>query len=121
MARDFKKIKAWQLTNQLAIQVYKVTKNFPKEELYGVVSQLRRSAVSSPTNIVEGSARNSKKEYLYFLYIARGSLVETQYLLFLSNELGYLSNEIYHDLEKLREECSKTLHGLIKAVNQDIV
>ena len=74
MGRDFKRIKVWQLADELVLNVYQATKTFPKEELYGIVSQLRRTAVSIPTNVAEGSPRKSNKEYLQFLYIAKGSL-----------------------------------------------
>ena len=113
MGRDFKNIKAWQFADKLVIDIYKISKNFPREELYGIVSQIRRAAVSVPTNIAEGSARNSIKEYLQFLYIARASLIEVEYLLHLSKNLEYLSEEDYVVVEQLRVEAIKTLQGLI--------
>ena len=119
MARDFKNIKAWQLADKLTINVYTLTKNFPKEELYGVTSQLRRAVVSVPTNIAEGATRNSNKEYLHFLYIAKGSLAEAEYLLHLSCNLGYLQEDNYHNLDNMRIECAKTLYGLISSVAND--
>jgi len=70
MGRDYTKIRAWQLADELALLVYKMTKKFPKSEVWGLTSQMRRAAVSVPANIVEGSARKSKKEYLQFLYVA---------------------------------------------------
>ncbi len=87
--RNFKNIKAFQLSDNLVVEVYKVTKYFPKEELYGLTSQLRRASLSVPTNIAEGASRQHKRDYLNFLYIARGSLAETEYLLHLANRLGY--------------------------------
>ena len=69
MGRDYTKIKAWQLADQLAILVYKATESFPKSEIWSLTSQMRRAAISVPANIVEGSARKNKKEYLQFLYI----------------------------------------------------
>ena len=113
MGRNFKKIKAWQIADKLALDIYKVTKKFPVEERYGIVSQVRRAAVSIPTNIAEGSARNSVKEYLQFLYISKGSLIEVEYLLYLSKNLRYLSMEEYQSIEQSRVECIKTLSGLI--------
>lgn len=77
--RDYTKIQAWQLADELAVMVYQATKTFPKEELYGLTNQLRRAAYSVPINIAEGSARKTLKDYLHFLHIARGSLTETQY------------------------------------------
>ena len=117
--RDFKNIKAWQLADKLTLNVYKLTKNFPKEELYGVTSQLRRAAVSVPTNIAEGATRNSSKEYLQFLYIAKSSLAEAEYLLRLSCNLGYLQEQNYREIDNIRIECAKTLYGLISSVAND--
>ena len=87
MTRDFKKIKARQHADDLAVTVYIKTRNFPRDELYGLTSQLRRAAVSVAANIAEGSSREHKKEYLNFLYIARGSISEVEYLLHLSNRV----------------------------------
>lgn len=117
--RDFKNIKAWQLADDLAVAVYAKTKSFPKEEIYGLIAQIRRAAVSIPTNISEGAYREHKREYLHFLFIARGSLGETRYLTHLSNRLGYLSKDNYEDLSRLEEETSKTLHGLIASVKKE--
>ena len=74
MARDYTKIKAWQLADELALLIYKATKDFPKSEVWGLTSQMRRAAVSVPANIVEGAARRKRNEYLHFLYIAMSSL-----------------------------------------------
>jgi four helix bundle protein len=119
MGRNFRNIKAWQYADNLAVLVYSKTKSFPKEELYGITSQLRRACVSVATNIAEGVNRENNKEYLNFLYIARGSMAETEYLLHLSRRLGYLQDDEYKKLEDLRKESAKTLHGLITAVNED--
>ena len=99
MPRDFAKIKAWKHADDLCVAIYKLTRQFPKEELYGIVSQIRRAAVSIPTNIAEGSARKSAKEYINFLYVAKGSLAETEYLLYLSNRLDYLTKEEFEEVE----------------------
>ena len=119
MARDFKNIKAWQYADDLAVLVYSKTKSFPKEELYGITSQLRRAVVSVPANIAEGASREHKKEYLRFLYIARGSIGETEYLLHLSSRLEYLQDGGYKELEDLRKEAAKTLQGLINSVRKE--
>ena len=79
--RDYTKIEAWKLADDLTVAVYERTRNFPKDELYGLTSQLRRASYSVPANIVEGSSRESKKDYLHFLYITRGSLSEAQYFI----------------------------------------
>ena len=118
--RDFKNIKAWQHADDLAVLVYAKTKSFPNEETYGLTSQLRRAAVSIATNIVEGASREHKRDYLRFLYVARGSLGETKYLTDLSNRLGYFKNKGYEELERLIEETSKTLHGLILSIKKEI-
>ena len=118
--RDYKNIKAYQLADNLVLDIYKATKGFPKDELYGVTSQLRRAAVSVPANIVEGSSRQHKRDYLNFLYTSRGSLAEAGYLLELSNKLEYLDKEEFNKIEELRIEVSKTLYGLIAAVAKEI-
>ncbi len=120
MARDFKKIKAWQHADQLAVAIYCQTKDFPKEETYGITSQLRRAAISVAANIAEGTARGHKKEYLQFLYTARGSVAEIEYLLHISNQLEYLRDDEYKKLEELRAQTGKTLYGLILAVENEI-
>jgi len=121
MGRDFKNIKAWQYADDLVVLVYSKTRFFPREELYGITSQLRRAVVSVPTNIAEGASREHKKEYLNFLYIAKGSLAEIEYLLNLSERLGYLTAENYRKLEEIRKKTTKTLHGLISSVGEEVV
>ncbi len=117
--RDYTKIEAWKRSDDLTVAIYERTRTFPKEEIYGLTAQLRRAAYSVPANIVEGSARESKRDYLHFLYIARGSLSETQYFLHLSHRLGYLSdsnNQLLGQQVKVSFGC---LHGLIRAVERE--
>jgi four helix bundle protein len=117
--RDYTKIESWKLADDLTVAVYERTRSFPKEEIYGLTSQLRRASYSVPANIVEGSSRESKKDYLHFLYIARGSLSETQYFIHLAERLRYLSSE---EVAKLHEQTKLTfgcLHGLIKSVEKE--
>ncbi len=121
MTRDFKKIKVWQLADILVIEIYRVTKGFPKEELYGITSQLRRAAVSVPTNIAEGANREHVKEYLQFLNISKGSAAEVKYLLHLANQLEYLSPHEYEKLESMADEVARMLHGLIASVRKDLL
>lgn len=97
--RDFKKYDVWQLSHSFILEVYKITSDFPKEELYGLTSQIRRATLSIPTNISEGCGRNSDKEFNQFLNIALGSANETEYLLILSKDLNYISNEKFQSLE----------------------
>jgi len=95
----------------LAKGIYKLTADFPKEETYGLVSQIRRAAVSIPSNIAEGAARNSNKEFIQFLYVSLGSLAELETQLLLSKELGFLkTEEMNGSIERIR----RMLLGLIK-------
>jgi four helix bundle protein len=119
MGRDFKKIKVWQIADKLTQDIYRITRGFPAEERYGITSQLRRAALSVPTNVAEGCERKTIKEYLQFLYVARGSLSETEYLLYISNKLHFLSDKEYQELEADRIECIKTLSGLIAFITND--
>lgn len=107
--KGYKKLIVWQKANELAYQVYITTKEFPKEEMYGITSQLRRAALSVPTNIVEGYGRQGKRELKQFVNIALGSLAETEYLLDFSLRLGYLNEEIHVKLQGLRQETGNLL------------
>lgn len=118
--RNYKNINAFKLADQLTMAIYGLTKKFPHDEQFGLVSQLRRSAVSVATNIVEGSARQSKKDYLHFLYMSRASLAESEYLLHLSRKLNYLSESQYVQTNMLFQDVAKTLYGLICAVEKEI-
>jgi len=113
--RDHKKLKAFHLADALALKIYRATASFPKEERYGLTAQLRKAAVSSPSNIVEGSARHSEADYLHFLNIAYGSTRELEYQLSLAVRLGYLSSDTYKELESDAVETAKALGGLIRS------
>jgi four helix bundle protein len=91
--RDFKKYDIRQLSHSFTLEIYKITSSFPKEELYGLTSQIRRSSLSIPTNISEGCGRNSDKEFNQFLNVALGSASETEYLLILAKDLLYINND----------------------------
>ncbi|BDX36759.1 hypothetical protein CYCD_01140 [Tenuifilaceae bacterium CYCD] len=86
------KLEAWKEAVELTVEVYELTKSFPKEEIYGLTSQLRRAVVSVPSNIAEGCARNSSGETIHFLYIAIGSLAEVETQILISNRIGYISD-----------------------------
>jgi len=118
MARDYNKIKAWQLADELAIKIYKLTQKFPRNEIFGLTSQMRRAAVSVPANIVEGSARQYQKEYLQFLYISMGSLAELGYYIRFSYEIGYLNKEDYDVMDLYYIRTIKTLRALINFIEK---
>ena len=109
-------LEVWKLSHQLTIEVYKITQVFPKAEQFGLISQVRRSASSVPTNIIEGQARQYKKEFIQFLYIAKGSLEETNYHLFLSKDLGYISETDYKLLSEMCIRIKMMLYKLIKSM-----
>lgn len=121
MGRDYTKIKAWQLADQLAILIYKATNSFPKSEVWSLTSQMRRAAISVPANIVEGSARKNKKEYLQFLYIAISSLTELSYYIRFAKEVEYLNIGKYEELWSKSQETLKTLQGLISYIEKSNV
>lgn len=112
----YKNLKVWQKADELAFEIYKRTKAFPKDEIYGITSQLRRAALSVPTNIVEGYARKGDKELSRFVNIAMGSLAETEYLLEFSQRLGYIQGNEYKRIEGLRKEVGKLLWNFYKKV-----
>ena len=112
----YKELIVWQKADELAIEVYKVTKLFPKDEIYGITSQIRRAALSIPTNIVEGYSRKGDKELARFINIAIGSMAETEYLLDFSRRLGYLGSADYQRIEKLRTAVGKLLWNFYKKV-----
>jgi len=118
--RDHTKLRAFELADEVAILVYRVTAGFPKEELFGLTSQLRRASVSVPSKIVEGCARDSEAEYLRFLNIAFGSLRELHYQLNLSKRLGFLPDEDSSLLEPTVVETEKVLNGLIRALRDNL-
>jgi four helix bundle protein len=101
--KSFQEVEVWRKAHQLALQTYRVTDGFPDRERYGIVSQVRRSAVSIPANIAEGFGRSTTKELLQFLVQANGSLEETRYFLILSLDLGYLKKQ---DFDEMQKRCS---------------
>lgn len=109
---NHKELEAWKLSINFVTEIYKITQNFPKEELYGLISQIRRSAISIPSNIAEGCARQSDKELIQFLYIALGSLAEVETQLIISQNLAYISDT--KDFCEQLNTIKKTILGLIK-------
>jgi len=116
--RSYQDLAVWKKAMQLVAQVYLLTKRFPREELHGLTSQMRRAAISIPTNIAEGWGRGSKKEYIQFLRIARGSLLELETLLAIARTLRYLSQEDMQAMLALVEEISRMLSGLIASLRR---
>jgi four helix bundle protein len=116
--RDHTKLRAYELADQLALAIYKETRFFPREEMFGLTSQLRRAAVSIASNIVEGSARSSEAEYLRFLDIAYGSAREVEYQVGLAARLGFLAEPSYRELGALSLETFKVLNGLLRSLRR---
>ena len=114
MVRPHEKLDAWQEGMCLVKMTYLVTQSFPKEELYGLTAQMRRAAVSIPSNLAEGAARSSKKELAQFINIAKGSLSELETQMIIASELGYLSRE--HEIFAHLDRVGKLLSGLYRSV-----
>jgi len=110
--RGHRDLVAWQKAMELVTEIYRATQNFPKGELYGLVSQLRRAAVSVPSNLAEGHGRNSRNEFHHFIGTARGSLAEVETQIEISNNLGYLTTEAASELLLKADELGRVLTGL---------
>lgn len=115
---DFQKLDVWQRAHQLTLRVYRAARAFPREEMYRLTDQLCRAASSVAANIAEGTGRNTLKEYLQFLYTARGSIEETKYHLILAKDLGYLPADAFNELMEGYNEVGKMLNGLIKSLKE---
>ena len=116
MFESFDKLLVWQRAHSLVLKIYEVTNNFPKEEIWGLTSQIRRAAVSVPSNIVEGKARGSRKDFKRFLLVARGSLEEVKYQSLLAKELKYMNEEQYEEITVMIEDVGRLLGGMIRKV-----
>jgi four helix bundle protein len=116
--RDHNKLQAFQLADEAALLIYNLTKQFPKEELYGLTSQMRRAAVSIPSNIVEGCTRETETEYLRFLEIAFGSLRELHYQLSLAERLGYPEKALLLESHEKLIRTGKVLSALIRSIRK---
>ena len=120
--RDHRNLRAFQLADELALLVYRETAGFPKEELFGLTSQVRRAAVSVASNIAEGCGRSSDVDFLRFLDMANGSLRELQYQISLAHRLGYLlSGSTLVDDNSILFETGRVLHGLIRSMRTNSV
>jgi four helix bundle protein len=114
--RDFKKLAVWTKSHQLTLKVYKATGSFPKEELYGLTSQLRRATASVPANITEGCGRDTPADFARFLQIAMGSASETEYHLLLAKDLGYIAESDYENFERDIIEVKRMLASFIQTI-----
>lgn len=116
---NFKELKVWQLSRQLVKDIYEVTSDFPSSEKYGLVSQLRRCTVSIPTNIAEGTGRNTDKDFSHFLNISLGSAYELETLLILCFDVGLITSDQFESLSVKISEIQKMTFGLIKTLRQE--
>ncbi|MBZ5665014.1 MAG: four helix bundle protein [Acidobacteriia bacterium] len=113
MSDNYRDLIAWQKARHLALNVYRCTRRFPRDEIYGLSSQMRRAAVSVPSNIAEGKGRYSHKEFVQFLYHARGSLLELETQVSIARDLEYIDLPVFETLELETEELGRILNGLI--------
>ncbi|MFY9790569.1 MAG: four helix bundle protein [Candidatus Sulfotelmatobacter sp.] len=117
--KDFRRLKVWEKVHILTLDIYKVTARFPKEEMYGLTSQMRRCSASMGANIAEGCGKQGNNELHRFLYIASGSASELDYHLLLARDLMYLSNEDYHRMDQNLTEARRMLTALLHKVSAD--
>ncbi|CAM3280591.1 four helix bundle protein [Aequorivita lipolytica] len=110
---EYRDLDVWRFSRKLVNSVYELTKGFPKEELYGFTNQIRRCAVSIPSNIAEGCGRRTSKDTIQFLYISRGSLYELETQLFLALDQNFISEEQLNEIVSQIESCKKLLNGFI--------
>lgn len=113
---DYKKLSVWQKSKELAVDIYKITNCGEISKDYGFIDQMRRAAVSIPSNIAEGNERDSEKEFIRFLYIAKGSLAELQVQLEIATEIGYIDEETHSNTDAKCIEISRMLGGFIKTL-----
>ncbi len=116
--RSYQDLIAWRKAMSLVVEVYKATTNFPRHEIYGLSSQLRRAAVSIPSNIAEGHGRATSGEFVQFLCHARGSLCEVETQIIISRELGYITGEQEHLLTAKTDQLGRILQGLIASIQR---
>jgi four helix bundle protein len=117
VAKSFRELKVWQLSIELSVLVYSLTESFPKHELYGLTSQMRRCAVSIASNIAEGSARSTRRDFRQFVLIAKGSVCELQTQLIIAQRLKYAQTERLATVEQCSKEVAQMLSGLAQYLN----
>ena len=119
MPSSFRDLRVWQDAMKLTAEIYKATDDFPKHELYGLAQQIRRAAISIPSNIAEGKGHRSNREFCHFLFHARGSLLEVETQLLIAEELGYISSADEQRLAMAAEKVGRALTGLINSLQAD--
>jgi len=116
MIKSYRDLVVWQKAMDLVTEVYRVSKKFPKDELFGLTGQMRRAAVAVPSNIAEGYGKSSRKEYIYFLSNARGSLLELETQMLIASNLSYLKESEVDDLLSLVSQVGRIIHGLLSSL-----
>lgn len=114
--RNYKKYKVWELGHQITLDIYEFTKDFPKEEIYGITRQMRRAAYSIPSNISEGCGREADAEFKHFLIISQGSATELEYFTILAKDLGYLKDSVFTKLNDNVNRIRRSLNSLINKI-----
>lgn len=117
---DYKELQVWQKAMDLVVEIYKISKLLPKEETYGISDQIRRAVVSIPSNIAEGQSRNSAKEFIQFLSIARGSLAELETQLLICTKVNILSEDNIAEAQNITTEVGKMIKGLMNKLNSQL-
>ncbi|MFZ1086951.1 MAG: four helix bundle protein [Terracidiphilus sp.] len=115
--QSFRDLQIWRKSMELTVAVYRMTQSFPREEMFGLASQLRRCAISIPSNIAEGQGRSSEREFLHFLSIARGSNCEVQTQLEIARRLGLSDTQLLNDAESLSHEIGRMIYAFMQALD----
>ena len=116
--KDFRRLRVWEKAHMLTLDIYEVTSSFPREEIYGLINQIRRASVSIPANIAEGCGRDSEGELLRYMKIAMGSSSELEYEILLANELGYLPDKEFELIQGNLVEVRKMLNAFIQRLKK---
>ncbi len=120
MEKPHKKLAAWKESIHLVIMVYEITRNFPQSEIFGLISQIRRAVISIPANVAEGAARQTRREFVQFLYIARGSVSEMDTYIEIARKLGYIGKESMVKVDEKMMDVDKILTGLIQSLKRKL-